>query len=527
MKPGSLEQEPLNPYRWWILVGLITAAIMEVLDTTIVNVSLPQIAGNLGATSEEVGWISTGYILSNVIVLPMTAWLASRFGRKNYLCFSILVFVMASVLCGTSHTLGELVLWRVVQGSGGAALLSTAQATIREIFPWEQQGLVQAIYVLGIVVAPTVGPTVGGWITDNYNWNWIFFINVPIGTASFFIVYTLLQDSKYAMKVEKIDWIGIALLAVGLGCLQYVLEEGNSKAWFDSPVILNLTAISAILLPLFAWWQLSPRNKMPVVSLKVLRNRDLSASLVLFMVLGFGLYGGVFIYPMFAQNVMHLTPTETGLTLLPGGIATGFAAVMSGRLLGGAKPMFDPRISILTGLGIFVFAMSVMSALPSSAGSDNVYTPLLLRGLGLGMLFVPINLSAFSTLRGAEIAQGAGLLNLSRQLGGSFGIAAIASFTTHQVQSSRTGLIANVFAGNPALDQRVQAVSAGLMAKGYGPQGAHQAAFAAVDRIVNIEAATHAYNSAFFMIMVVTIVASPLILALRRATGQGQTVESH
>src|SRR5579862_1727611 len=196
------------PFRWLILLGLVTAAIMEVLDTTIVNVALPQMMGNLGATPDEIGWVATGYILSNVIVLPMTAWLASRFGRKRYLVGSILLFLIASFFCGTSRSLTELVFWRIMQGSGGAALLSTAQATLREIFPREQQGIVQSIYILGIIVAPTVGPTLGGWITDNYTWPWVFFVNIPIGMISAVIVYTFLQDAKYRMQTDTIDWGG-------------------------------------------------------------------------------------------------------------------------------------------------------------------------------------------------------------------------------------------------------------------------------------------------------------------------------
>ena len=207
-------EEELSPYRWIILVGLITAAILEVLDTTIVNVSLPQMAGNLGATTQEISWVATGYILSNVIVLPMTAWLSSRFGRRRYLAGSILLFVIASIFCGTSRTLWELVFWRILQGAGGAALLSTAQATIREIFPREQQGMVQSLYVLGLIVAPTLGPTLGGWITDNYSWPWVFFVNIPIGAVSFMIVVSLLQDSKHRVATAQIDWGGIALLTV-------------------------------------------------------------------------------------------------------------------------------------------------------------------------------------------------------------------------------------------------------------------------------------------------------------------------
>src|SRR3977135_2788937 len=224
--------EFVRRHRWIILAGLITAAIMEVLDTTIINVALPQMAGNLGATQEEIGWVSTGYILSNVIFLPMTAFFAARLGRRRYLTFSIALVSVASFFCGTSSSLVELVFWRIVQGAGGAALLSTAQATLRQIFPREEQGLVQSIFMLGIIVAPTLGPTLGGWITDNYTWNWCFFINVPIGIAAMFLVSTFLQDPPDMEKKKvTIDWFGIGLLTAGVGSLQYVLEEGNAKDW--------------------------------------------------------------------------------------------------------------------------------------------------------------------------------------------------------------------------------------------------------------------------------------------------------
>src|SRR6478672_268444 len=217
----------VDKYRWLILLGLITAAIMEVLDTTIVNVALPQMAGNLGATQQEIGWVSTGYILSNVIFLPMTAFFTERFGRQRYLVVSIILFAVASFFCGTSHSLVELVFWRIIQGAGGAALLSTAQATLRQIFPLEEQGLVQAVFLLGIIVAPTLGPTLGGWITDNYTWNWCFFINIPIGIAAAFLVSTFLRDPPDMQATRRqVDWVGIGLLMIGVGSLQYVLEEG-------------------------------------------------------------------------------------------------------------------------------------------------------------------------------------------------------------------------------------------------------------------------------------------------------------
>src|SRR3954470_7546479 len=260
--------EHVEKYRWLILVGLITAAVMEVLDTTIINVALPQMAGNLGATTQEIAWVSTSYILANVVVLPMTAFFTERFGRKRYLTFSIILFIVASFLCGTSSSLGEIVLWRLLQGAGGAALLSTAQATLRQIFPREEQGLVQAVFLLGIIVAPTLGPTLGGWITDNYQWSWCFWINVPIGIVAAFLVSTFLHDNPDSKRQRaSVDWLGIGLLISGIGSLQYVLEEGSSEDWFSSALILRLSTVAAVSLITLLWWQLSKRNKHPVIQL--------------------------------------------------------------------------------------------------------------------------------------------------------------------------------------------------------------------------------------------------------------------
>jgi DHA2 family multidrug resistance protein len=513
--PPAADEEELTPYRWIILVGLITAAILEVLDTTIVNVALPQMAGNLGATTQEIGWVSTGYILSNVVVLPMTAWLSSRFGRKNYLTGSILLFLVASFFCGTSGSLTQLVIWRIVQGAGGAALLSTAQATLREIFPKEQQGTVQAIYILGIIVAPTLGPTVGGWITDNYTWPWVFFVNLPIGLVSAFIVFTFLEDARYQVRTNGVDWAGIGLLAVGLGSLQYVLEEGNQEEWFESATIVRLAILSAVCLIALVVWELWPTNRNPVVNFRVMRNRELSAALFLFIALGFGLYGGIFLFPLFAQNILHLTPTVTGLVLLPGGIATGIGATLCGRLLNGKRQLINPRFLIVFGLVLFVFSMWSLGHLTPTSGEPDTRWALIIRGAGLGFLFIPINIAAFSTLKGAEIPQGAAMLNLMRQLGGSFGIAILGTYVTTTAEQHRIALNTHIYAGNPALEQRLQMISGNLMAHGYDAVSAKQAALVSLSHTIQTQASTMSFNDAFLLIGLFMVCASPMILLLR------------
>ena len=516
-------------YRWLILAGLITAAVMEVLDTTIINVALPQMAGNLGATQEEIGWVATGYILSNVIFLPMTAFFARRFGRQRYLVASIAIFIISSFFCGTSGSLTELVFWRILQGAGGAALLSTAQATLRQIFPAEEQGMVQAVFMLGIIVAPTLGPTLGGWITDNYHWSWCFFINVPIGLVSMFLVSTFLQDPPDEQAHRgTVDWLGIGLLTAGVGSLQYVLEEGNTKDWFQDVWILRLTIISVVSLATMLWWELSSRNEHPVINFRVLHNRTLASSIFLFVSLGFGLYGGVFLFPLFAQGILRFTPTETGLAMLPGGLATGFSALICGRLLNGRRPLVDPRLMIACGIALFSLSMWRMGHLTTAAGESDVRMALLIRGLGLGLLFTPINYVAYASLKPSEAQQAAGLINLSRQLGGSFGIAVLANYVATHSQMHRADLVSNLVVGNPATDARLQMLTAGFMSRGLPALQAQKAALTALNAQVSQQAAMLSYNDSWIFILIAFVAVSPAILLLRKAkAAAGMPADAH
>lgn len=514
--PAGAFPADINPHRWLILVGLITAAMMEILDTTIVNVSLPQMAGNLSATQDEIGWVVTGYILSNVVVLPMTAWLGQRFGRKRYLAVSILLFIAASFFCGTSRSLVELVFWRILQGAGGAALLSTAQATLRQIFPQEQQGLVQAIFILGVVMGPTVGPTLGGYITDNYNWPWIFFINVPIGLVSFFLVTTFLHDPPGARKVGPIDWLGIGLLAVGLGSLQFVLEEGKRYDWWDSPMILRLAILAGVCLVSLIVWQMWPSNKHPVVDFHVLKNRTLTAGLLLFVTLGFGLFGGVFIFPLFVQNVLGFSPTETGLVLFPGGLASAFGAVVCGRLLNGKKALVDPRILIVIGLVIFAYSMWGLGHLTTQSGVPDTRFALIIRGLGLGFLFTPINFVVFASLKGPEIQQASSFINLSRQLGGSFGIAYLSTYLSDQTAYHRANLVTHIYSGNPELAARQAAAAQNLLAQGFSEAASKAAALGQINGELMRQAQVMSYNDAFLFVLLAMLVTAPAVFLLNK-----------
>ena len=525
-RPVAAQVDTNFQFRWLILFGLMLAAVMEVLDTTIINVALPTMAGNLGATSTEVAWVSTGYILSNVVVLPMTAFLTGVFGRRNYLSASILVFIVSSFLCGISHSLIELVIWRILQGAGGAALLSTAQATIRQIFPKEQQALVQTIFLLGIIVAPTLGPTLGGWITDNYTWNWCFFINVPIGIVSFFMVSNFLIDPPGTNSVRpKADWPGIALLAVGHASLQYVLEEGNQEDWFQDKTITRLAILSGICLTAMMWWQLSPKNKAPVVDFRVLKNRDLASSIFLFIALGFGLYGGVFIFPLFAQGILGFTRTETGLAFLPGGICTAISSMICGAVLGKGK--IDPRILIFIGVVLFVYSMWDLGHLSVASGYDDVRNPLILRGFALGFLFAPINNAAYGNIDPKTAQQASGLINLARQLGGSFGIAVLGTYLTNHIKTQRANLVEHLYVGNPLAQGRLDTIARGMMAKGADAATAHRMALAALDGSVQKQASMLAYNDCWMLILIAFVVATPAIFLLRKPKGSAAPVDAH
>jgi DHA2 family multidrug resistance protein len=317
------------------------------------------------------------------------------------------------------------------------------------------------------------------------------------------------------MPTLKVDWPGIGMLAVGLGTLQYVLEEGNRDNWFQSAAITRLSIISGVALSALLIWELWPGNKHPVVNLRVLKNRDLAAALLMFLSLGFGLYGGIFIFPLFVQNILGFTATQTGLTMMPGGIATGISAIMCGRLLNGKKALVDPRILIVTGMALFTLSMWDLGHLTTLSGEADTQFSLIIRGFGLGMLFTPINLAAFNSLKGAEIAQGASMLNLMRQLGGSFGIAVLGTYLNNMTFMHSTELSANTYPGNPAFMQRMQAAQQGLMAHGYDALTAHQAALASIAGSIQRQALTMSYNDAFLLIGISVVLVSPAVFLLR------------
>ena len=512
-----------NPLRKWLItLTVITASVIELIDTSIVNVALPDMMGNLGATLEDAAWVVVAYVVANVIVLPMTGWLSSLFGRRRYFIGSIVLFTVASMLCGQATSIWELVLFRFIQGAGGGGLLSTSQAILVETFPPKELGLATALFGLGVVIGPTIGPTLGGVITDNLSWPWIFYVNLPIGIAAATLALIYIRDSALARKRAAVDGWGIALLAVGVGCLQVVLERGDHEDWFSTPYITVLTAISAVVLPVFVWHEL--RAPHPVVDLKVLKDRSLALGTVFTFILGFGLYSSVFIFPVFAQSILGFTATQTGLILLPGGLATAFMMPIVGKLL---QRGFPPQVLNAAGFVLFFVFCLMLSSSTLGSSREDFFWPLVLRGIGLSFLFVPRTTVAISNLKGPDIAQGTGLTNMMRQLGGSFGIALVATYIDRQSWANRTSLLRGLSPYDPAAASWMKQVTAGFVSRGIVPLEAQRKALGALEGTLSRQVALLTFMDAFRIVGTFFVVCIPLLVLFRRGKGGAAAASIH
>lgn len=509
--------------RWIITITVIVASLLELIDTTIVNVALPNIMGNLGATLEDANWIVTGYAVANVIILPMSGWLGDRFGRKNYFLTSIIVFTIASFLCGNAHTLTELIAFRLLQGLAGGGLISTAQAILLETWPPAEVGMATALFGLGAVVGPTVGPTIGGFITDNINWQWIFYVNIPVGAIAAFCVTTFVKESPRYGKGKRIDWWGIFFLAVAVGSLQVVLEKGEDKDWFDCWYIALLTATTVLGVIAFVW-----RETMidyPIVNFKILRHRSFSIGIFTSFVLGVALYGSTFIFPVFCQNLLGFTAQQTGLILLPGGLATIACMPFVGQMLKRGIPA-----QIMSAIGFtlfFVFCYMLFSSTLESGTSD-FFWPLIIRGVGMALLFVPLTTLAIADLKGPEIGQGTGLNNMMRQLGGSFGIAIMTTIIHIKSGINRAILVEQINPYNPSYVQRFAMYVQNFIAKGYSLAQAKLMAMGAMEGVVTKQTMLTTYNSVYLLIGFFTLLCIPLIFLQKfKKGGPAMPVDAH
>jgi DHA2 family multidrug resistance protein len=515
-----LEERPTGFKKWIIVITVVLASLLEMIDSTVVNVSLPDIMGNLGATLEDVAWIITAYAVANVIILPMTGWLSSKFGRKNYFVVSIIIFTVASFFCGNAHNIWELVVFRFIQGIGGGALLSTSQSILFETFKPEERGMATAIFGLGVVIGPTFGPTIGGFITDHYSWPWIFYVNLPLGIIAAMLSLTYISESVDRRQLDQVDWWGILLLIVGVGALQIVLERGQTEDWFDTGYIVVLSIVSVFAMIFFVWRELSIDH--PVVDFRIMKDKSFSFGLVFSFVLGFGLYASVFVFPVFCQNLLGFTAQQTGELMIPSGLVTIIVMPLVGNLL---KKQVPPQFLAVIGFGIFFIFTKLFSSSTLSSGAGDFYVPLLLRGVGMGCLFVPLTAMGLSGLKGKDMAQGVGLNNMVRQLGGSFGVALMTTFIHNRISVHRLNLIPHVTAYDTAVTDRLGMYTQAFLSRGYSLSQAQGMAQAAIEGAVIKQSMLMAYMDCFWIIGVFFLLCIPLVIFQKKSKGPPVSME--
>lgn len=508
-----------------ITVTAILCALLEIVDTTIVNVALNDMKGNMGATLNEISWVITAYAIGNVIIVPMTSWLSQQFGRRNYFAFSILLFTIFSFLCGNATSVWELIIFRFLQGVGGGALLVTSQTIITESYPREKRGMAQAIYGLGVIVGPTLGPPLGGYIVDNFSWPYIFYINIPLGIMAFMFTMRFVRSPKYGEKKsgKEIDWLGIALLAVAVGSLQYVLEKGQEEDWFNSTVILITSLISVLGFYFFIWRQLTFSN--PIVDLRVLKNGNLRVGTILSFILGFGLYGSTFIIPLYTQATLGWTATQAGMLMVPASLTTAFLMPVIGKLLQKGVPN-----QYLAAGGMFIFVIFCLwgyKILTPDTGEHAFFWMLMMRGVAMAMLFIPITTLSLSTLRGQQIGQGAAFTGMMRQLGGSFGIAIISTFMSRQNWHHRASLVSHLDASNPTVANRLAGYQHAFEAKGMTPDVALASAYKALEYNVMKQASVMSYMDVFMLVGILFLVCAPFVLMVKGNKGQPISAGAH
>jgi len=506
-----------DSHKYIIAFAVVLAALLQVIDSSIVNVALPDMMGNLGASLDEIAWVSTGYILASVIVIPLTGWLGGMFGRKRYFVGSIILFTTASFFCGAAHTLGLLVFWRVVQGIGGGALMTVSQAVLLETFPPEEAGMAMALFGLGVMVGPTIGPTLGGWITDNWSWPWIFYINVPLGFVAAFMIATYVHDSEHQRRAPSVDYIGIALLVVSVASLQYLLEYGQRDDWFDSALMTTLAITGVVGGVLLVWRELTTDH--PVIDFRVLRHRQMWVGTLLGIVMGVGLFAGAFTLPVFLQGNLRMSAQQTGIVLLPGALATAVSMFVVGRF--GRR--VDPRAMIAAGAATFALAMWQLSEITSDSGAHDFVMPLILRGLGLGMMFVPLTTITLAELDRSELPQGTGLFNFFRQLGGSLGIAGVATLVAHDTAQVHAVLADHVTSVDPQSLGRLSMFARGFVAKGADAQTALARAYRMLDREMMGQASIIAYSHSYVLAAALVLALIPLLVLVRQTKMEGHT----
>ncbi|WPQ62011.1 DHA2 family efflux MFS transporter permease subunit [Chitinophaga sancti] len=506
-------QYPTGAAKWILVLTCVSCAVMELIDSTIVNVSLREISGNIGASVTEIGWVSTAYGIGNVIVIPLSGMLANLIGRRLYFTSSVVVFTLTSLLCGLSSNLWILVLWRFIQGVAGGGLLSTAMSIVLGAFPPEQAKTGFLTFALGIMIGPIFGPVLGGYITDTLSWHWIFFVNVPLGVVGAVLSWKYITDLPDAVRPTKIDWAGIAFIAMALGSLQYVLEEGSIHDWFDSVEIRIFFTISICSFIAFVWRELTTDH--PAVELRLYSNFNLVLGNVIGMMYGIMANGTLFIFPLLAQVSLGWTATQTGAFLISGGIVGAVGMIAGKKLLVNVSP----KIQMIAGLIIVIISLLPMALISPDASKDDFFWPFIIRNVGVALVAPNMIGIAVGTLRGKDLAQATGLSTMTRQLGGAIGVALISIYTTRNSAFVRSNLVGHITEYNTATQERTALLTQNFISSGYATDEAKTAAYQMLDHSIISQQTLLSYNHGFITFAFPFALCIPVIMLIKTPKG--------
>jgi DHA2 family multidrug resistance protein len=517
--PNAPQQEwtpTFNP--WLIAASVMLATFMEVLDTSVANVALPHIAGNLSATPEEATWVLTSYLVSNAIILPAANWLGRFFGRKRFLIVCIIIFTLSSAVCGAAASLGMLIVARIAQGAGGGALQPIAQAVLMESFPTEKRGSAMAVFGLGVVVAPIIGPTLGGWITDNYSWRWIFYINIPVGFLAVVMANMFVEDPPYirSQRPGRIDYLGFGLMALALGTMQLVLDKGQEEEWFASNFITWFVIISFAAAVAFVIWEL--RSKEPIVDLRVLANRNFAVGTSLMIIMGIVLYGTIALLPLFLQTLMGYPAVESGMAVSP----RGFGAITSMLIVGRLINRIRGRYLVMFGFSVLAYSIYLFGKINLEISISSIVWPNIISGFAMGFIFVPLTTMALGTLTNQQMGNASGVFNLMRNTGGSVGIAIVTTMLARGAQTHQAMMVAHLTPYDPAFQQRV-----GELAGHATPGFATQQAYAGIYGTLVRQATLLSYIDIFRVLAFLCLLCVPATLLFERVKKKSGPVAMH
>jgi DHA2 family multidrug resistance protein len=509
-----------NP--WAVALTVTLATFMEVLDTSIANVALPHMAGSLGASQEEATWVLTSYLVSSAIILPISGWLSNRFGRKRFYMSCVAMFTVCSMLCGFSRTLPMLVFTRILQGLGGGGLAPSEQAILADTFPIEKRGQAFALYGMAVVVAPAIGPTLGGWITDNFNWHWIFFINLPVGLLSLYLSNRMVEDPPFmkarreAAKHSRIDFMGLGLVALGVGLLEFTLDKGQERDWFGDPMIRTTALLAVFLLIFFAFWEWNHPD--PIVDLKLLKNRNFGTAVFLQLILGMVLFGSTVLIPQYLQVLLGYTAERAGMVLSPAGFVMMFMMFAAGRSL---STKIDPRLIVCLGYIATAFGLYNLTRLSLDSSFGTVTEWRMLQVIGLPFIFIPISTLNYVGVPASKSNQISSLSNFARNLGGSAGTALLTTYLARSSQVYQSNLAANVVQGGAALQFYTDRVKQMLTMGGMSSAAAAQAAIGQAYQQMVRQASMLSYKNAFAILAGVILMLSPLPFLMRLPPKRG------